>query len=97
MNISFEVSHRFTTTDYIDDVSKTYVDPSVFPPNPDGSTNVALLLSDRSYELGTPVGTKGRQRGNSSQKDAYVTFHLGVSFNISSYKCPTVKAVPPQL
>src|SRR6476620_3989522 len=25
VNISFEISHRFTTTDYLDDVSKTYV------------------------------------------------------------------------
>ena len=29
-----------------------------------------------------------RQRGNSSQKDAYVIAQLGVSFNISSYRCP---------
>ena len=25
VNISFEIAHRFTTTDYIDDVSTTYV------------------------------------------------------------------------
>ncbi len=34
-NIGFEILHRYTNTDYLDDVSKTYVDPSVFPANPD--------------------------------------------------------------
>ena len=37
LNIGFEIVHRFTNTDYLDDVSTTYVDPSVFPPNPDGT------------------------------------------------------------
>jgi Domain of unknown function (DUF6089) len=90
-NIGFEVLHRFTNTDYLDDVSKTYVDPSVFPPNPDGSSSNALLLSDRSYELGEPIGTPGRQRGNSRQKDQFVTAMFTVSFNLQSYKCPTAK------
>ena len=44
MNMGFEVVHRFTNTDYLDDVSKTYVDPSVFPPNPDGSPSPAILV-----------------------------------------------------
>jgi len=89
MNIGFEVVHRFTNTDYLDDVSKTYVDPAVFPPNPDGSPSVAMLLSDRSYETGTPIGIKDRQRGNSKQKDQFATAMLYVSFNLQSYKCPT--------
>ena len=91
INIGFEVLHRFTNTDYLDDVSKTYVDPAVFPPNPDGSTSNALLLSDRSYELGTPIGIPGRQRGNSKQKDQFVTAMFHVTFNLQSYKCPTSK------
>ena len=91
VNIAFEVLHRFTTTDYLDDVSKTYVDPSVFKPNPDGSVSDALLLSDRSYELGTPIGIPGRQRGNSKQKDQYVTAMVHLTFNLQSYKCPTAQ------
>lgn len=89
INIGFEIVHRFTNTDYLDDVSKTYVDPSVFPVNPDGSPNPALLLSDRSYETGTPIGIKGRQRGNSQNKDQFVTAMFYVSFNLQSYKCPS--------
>lgn len=89
INIGFEVLYRFTNTDYLDDVSTTYVDPAVFPPNPDGSTSNALLLSDRSYELGAPIGLPGRQRGNSKQKDHFVTAMFHVTFNLQSYKCPT--------
>ncbi|MBN9298706.1 MAG: hypothetical protein J0I41_16990 [Filimonas sp.] len=87
VNLFGEIGYRFTTTDYIDDVSGTYA-PDAFPPLPDGSPSVAYLLQDRSYETGTPIGIKGRQRGNSSQKDSYVIFQVGVSFNLSSYRCP---------
>jgi hypothetical protein len=31
MNISFEILHRYTNSDYLDDVSKTYVDPRPMP------------------------------------------------------------------
>jgi len=88
INIGFEILHRFTNTDYLDDVSKTYVDPAVFPPNPDGSTSTALLMSDRSYELGTPIGIPGRARGFSGQKDQFITAMFHVTFNLQSYKCP---------
>ena len=88
-NIGFEILHRFTNTDYLDDVSKTYVNPSVFPNNPNGSPSNAFLLSDRSYELGEPIGIAGRQRGNSRQKDQFVTAMFLVTFNLQSYKCPS--------
>jgi len=89
MNIGVEVVHRFTNTDYLDDVSKTYVEPEVFLPNPDGSPSPAQLLSDRSYETGTPIGGKGIQRGNSRQRDQFITAVVYLSFNLQSYKCPT--------
>jgi len=88
-NIGLEITHRFTTTDYLDDVSKTYVDPAVFPPLPDGSPSPGFLLSDRSYELGTPIGIKGRQRGVETNKDQFITAMIYFSFNLQSYKCPS--------
>lgn len=88
-NIGFELLHRFTNTDYLDDVSKTYVDPAAFPPNPDGSPSQGLLLSDRSYELGEPIGVPNRARGNSRQKDQFITAMFHLTFNLQSYKCPT--------
>ena len=89
LNIGFEVVHRFTTTDYLDDVSTTYADPSAFPANPDGTASPAFLLQDRSYDTGTPIGGKGIQRGNSRQKDQFATALFYLSFNLQSYKCPT--------
>jgi hypothetical protein len=88
-NIGFEILHRFTNTDYLDDVSTTYIDASLFPTNPDGSLSDAALLHDRSYELGEPIGIPNRQRGNSKQKDQFVTAMFFVTFNLQSYKCPT--------
>jgi len=88
-NIAFEVLHRYSNTDYLDDVSKTYVDPSVFPGNVDGSPSQAFRLHDRSGELGEPIGIPGRQRGNSRQKDQFITAMIHLTFNLQSYKCPT--------
>lgn len=87
-NVFAELTYRFTSTDYLDDVSGTYA-PDAFPPLPDGSPSPAFLLQDRSYELGTSIGVKGKQRGNSLQKDAFATLKIGVSFNLQSYRCPT--------
>lgn len=89
INVGFEVVYRFTNTDYLDDVSRTYIDPASFPPNPDGSLSTAYLLSDRSFETGDRIGIKGRQRGNSQNKDAFATALFYISFNLQSYKCPS--------
>ncbi len=89
-NISFEIAHRFTTTDYIDDVSTTYIGIDKFP-SPVPGKSVAAILQDRSFETGTPIGIEGRQRGFSKQKDQYMIAEVGLSFNISSYRCPTAR------
>lgn len=92
INLGFEIVHRFTTTDYLDDVSKTYVDPAIFGTMPDSSTPIAALLSDRSNERGEPIGFvngSARQRGYPKQKDQYIMAEFTIGFNISSYKCPS--------
>jgi hypothetical protein len=87
LSVSFEISHRFTSTDYLDDVSTTYAGSVAFPdPN-----SPAFKLQDRSYETGTPIGEAGRQRGFSGQKDQYIFAEVGVSFSLTSYKCPSAK------
>lgn len=95
LNVYAEVGYRFTNTDYLDDVSTNFAGPEAFPglPQPDGSIapSPAFLLQDRSYEFGAPIGIKGRQRGNSLQKDSYAILQFGVSLNLYSYKCPTPK------
>jgi len=91
MNIGFEIVHRFTNTDYLDDVSQTYVGADKFPPLPDGNPSLGFLLQDRSYETGIPIGTEGTQRGFSGQKDSYIIFEAGIAFTLTSYHCPSAK------
>lgn len=91
INVGFEVLHRFTNTDYLDDVSTTYVGADKFPPLPDNTPSVGQLLQDRSYETGEIIGIEGRQRGYAKQKDQFITAQVTVSFNLSAYRCPSPK------
>lgn len=90
INVSFEVAHRFTGTDYIDDVSTTYAGAALFPNDASGPS-AAQLLQDRSYEIdpNNMIGVQGRQRGFSKQKDQFVIAEIGISFNLSKIVCPT--------
>jgi len=90
INFSFELAHRFTTTDYLDDVSSTYIGVDKFP-SVTGAPSIASIMQDRSFETGEPIGVEGRQRGWSKQKDQYIIAEVGLSFNLSSYRCPPVK------
>lgn len=86
INFTMEVTQRLTNTDYLDDVSTTYVGSANFTT---GST--AALLQDRSYEIDPAnlLGREGRQRGFSKQRDQYIIAEIGLSFNISTYRCPS--------
>lgn len=89
-NVFAEISYRFTTTKYLDDVSGSYAPDAFSPVDANGNPSAWYLLQDRSYETGTPIGSKGKQRGN-GQNDSFATIQVGVSFNIQSYRCPTAK------
>jgi Domain of unknown function (DUF6089) len=87
MTMGFEAGYRFTNTDYLDDVSTTYVGASNFSvatyPYP------SLQLQDRSTEISsTTLGVAGRQRGISSTKDQYLFAQITMSFRLSQYACP---------
>ncbi len=60
-------------------------------PAPNNQTSIAAILQDRSFETGEPIGIESRQRGWSKQKDQYIFAEVGLSFNLSSYRCPTAK------
>jgi opacity protein-like surface antigen len=89
LNFAFEISYRYTSTDYLDDVSTTYAGAAAFPPQANGQPSVAFLLQDRSYEKGIPIGEAGRQRGFSKQKDQYIIAELSLAIALTSYRCPT--------
>jgi hypothetical protein len=86
VNFHLEFTHRFTNTDFIDDVSGNYAGADAFQPN-----SVALMLQDRSIESGTSIGKEGGQRGFSANKDQFMIVNVGVTLNFSSYRCPASK------
>ena len=90
INLSFQVTNRLTLTDYLDDVSTTFVGIDKFPVL-NGQPSIAGILQDRSFETGTSIGVEGRQRGFNKQKDQYIIAEIGISFSITSYKCPSTK------
>jgi hypothetical protein len=89
VNFSLEVVNRFTLTDYIDDVSTTYVGANNFPYNA-MNPSVAADLQDRSSAIdGKKLGRAGKQRGDSSTKDQYLMVQMSLSFQLKTYKCPS--------
>jgi hypothetical protein len=84
INIGFELTHYYTGTDYLDDVSKTYVNSSSFPAGSKG-----YLLFDRS-DPANPYGLPaGKSRGTNKGSDTYVSAEFTIAISFSSYKCPT--------
>lgn len=89
INLVFEAGYRFTSTDYLDDVSTIYPDDSKA-----GISKALMLISDRSNEQiyskrgATAINPSG-QRGYSKQNDSYMFVHAGISFNIITFKCPS--------
>lgn len=89
VNFGVEIAHRLTLTDYLDDVSTTYVDRNLFETNP-ANPSPAYYLQDRSLEKdGDPLGRPGKQRGNSATKDQYMMILFNLSFQFKTYKCPS--------
>ncbi|MBL7765231.1 MAG: outer membrane beta-barrel protein [Chitinophagaceae bacterium] len=90
LTIHMEAVNRSTTTDYLDDVSTTYVGIDKFEDNtPSPYPAVGAQLQDRSWELtDQPIGKAGRQRGISTTRDQYMMLQIGVSFRLPTYRCP---------
>lgn len=88
VNMSLEMVNRFTTTDYLDDVSKTYVGIDNFYINP-GVPTVSSVLQDPSIlSDGTKMGVAGKKRGDESSIDQYFLVMLKCTFQLKTYKCP---------
>jgi hypothetical protein len=80
LNLRAEYVYRTLSTDYLDDVSTTYIDQNLFANYLTGNklTN-ALQLHDRKYELDpTSITAEGGGRGNPKNNDAYFTFNLKI-------------------
>lgn len=89
VNLGFEIADRLTVTDYIDDVSKTYIGANKFPQDPQ-NPDPAYILQDRSVEISNePLGRVGKQRGNSASRDQYLMCLFNISFQFKTYRCPS--------
>ena len=81
-----ELLYRKTFTDYIDDVSTTYIDPYYFSVylNPRDAA-IARQIHDKTVGIVTPGVSRyepGTQRGNSKNMDAYFSFLLKVGIRL---------------
>lgn len=78
VNLRAEFIYRKLNTDYLDDCSTTYIDPTVFYNYFTGAQLYnALTLSDR--QIRTPKLGEGAPRGKPTQKDAYFSFNIKAS------------------
>lgn len=78
---SFEMSYRKTFTDYLDDISTDYANES------DLESEIAIELANRNDELASNDVSidennysPGNKRGDSENKDSFLTSHLGISY-----------------
>ena len=82
--IGVEWGMRKTTTDYLDDVSTTYVDPAILKAE---NGPISAILADRSLTPNEP----GTQRGNSNTKDWYSFAGAFITIKFKAFKggpCP---------
>ena len=84
-----EAIHRFTTTDYIDDVSTKYIDPNLFAVNLTASqAAMARDLANRSlsgtYSDPLLPNNVGKIRGDSKQNDGYYSLALKLGWRLGS-------------
>ena len=76
--LAVEYGFRMTWTDYLDDVSTTYVSEALLGPG-----SMAASMADRSTEIeGGQPNPAGGQRGDDSLNDAFAYINLSVTFNM---------------
>ncbi|MFO8086351.1 MAG: DUF6089 family protein [Bacteroidales bacterium] len=102
-SLGLEWGYRKTFTDYIDDVSTTYVEPSMLKSE---NTEISMILANRSFEIegveeygnqypeAAAAAMVGEQRGNSETNDWYSFLGITLSFNIkgpNTEPCPAYR------
>ncbi|MEO8583943.1 MAG: DUF6089 family protein [Flavitalea sp.] len=85
LNVSFEIIHRKTFTDYIDDVSTDYIDPALFYQHmPAAQAQVAERLANKTGIPGATVYNAGQKRGTATNKDSYYSAGFKIGFLIDN-------------
>ncbi len=99
-SLGLEVIHRKTFTDYIDDVSTTYIDPQEFYNNlPVAQAALAARMADKSNISGVGrTNNPGDKRGDATHNDSYYSFGFKLGFRLgggdrwgNSTRCPVIR------
>jgi hypothetical protein len=83
VNVGIELGLRKLFTDYLDDVSSTYVDKTLLL-NDKGSKAVELAYRGNELKNGDPYPAAGTVRGSDSHKDWYYFTGVTASFRLFS-------------
>jgi len=77
-----EFVYRILNTDYLDDVSTNYIDPTLYTNNGFSGTKLqnALILNNRV--INGQRALPGNKRGSPTQKDSYFSFNLKIGISI---------------
>lgn len=88
LNLRFELMYRKLWTDYLDDVSKTYIDPAFFGHYLSApKAALAVKLADRRLLANTTWSrNQGDIRGNNTNNDAYFSCNIKVGFVLGRQK-----------
>ena len=102
INLSTELLYRKTFTDYIDDVSKTYIDPTNYNKYLSGAdAALAYKLSDKSIGIIYPGMTRypaDTQRGDTKDGDTYFSLVLKLGLRLGPiYESSFAKRAAKQL
>jgi Domain of unknown function (DUF6089) len=83
--ISLSMNNRKLFTDYLDDVSGTFIDPSIhnnYITDPE-SLEIAKIMSDKSYAVNPFVRNyPGDVRGNVVKADSFYNYNLKIGFRL---------------
>lgn len=88
LNMHLELTYRILFTDYLDDVSTSYADPSLFFKylSPD-LANIADHLADRGRELDpSHVTSVGSKRGDPGNKDSFFSIQVKIGIVLGRVK-----------
>ncbi len=88
VSLSLEIIHRKTFTDYIDDVSTDYIDPTLFYNRlPLAQAQVAERVANKSIAGNASGGFgPGQQRGTRTNNDGYFSVGFKLGFRLTNEK-----------
>ncbi len=88
-SINIDLGYRRANTDFLDDVSGFYPDYNELRIN---RGDIAVELSDRSIANidQQKIGIPGTQRGDSGEKDAFVSFGINLVYYFGKLRCPEI-------